>query len=51
MRLEYKQISSFVQTGNVDRIIVALDERCGKFPIDELLMWAKRPLKKMPWRN
>ena len=42
---DYKQISSIVQAGNVDRIIVALDERRGKFPIDELLSCRLKGIK------
>jgi hypothetical protein len=42
---DYKQISSIVQAGNVDRIIVALDERRGKFPIDELLSCRMKGIK------
>ena len=34
---DYGQISSICKEGNVDRIIVALDERRGKFPVEELL--------------
>ena len=33
----FNQISSICQDGQVDRIIVALDERRGKFPIEPLL--------------
>jgi len=29
---DYTEITSIVQTGNIDRIVVALDERRGKFP-------------------
>lgn len=42
---DYKQISSIVQAGNIDRIIVALDERRGKFPIDELLLCRLKGIK------
>lgn len=42
---DYKQISSIVRAGNVDRIIVALDERRGKFPIDELLSCRMKGIK------
>jgi sugar transferase (PEP-CTERM system associated) len=35
---DYTQISSIVKTGGVDRIIVALDERRGKFPLEQLLL-------------
>jgi len=42
---DYKQISSIVLAGNVDRIIVALDERRGKFPIDELLSCRLKGIK------
>ena len=34
---DYSQISSIVKAGGVDRIIVALDERRGKFPLEQLL--------------
>jgi sugar transferase (PEP-CTERM system associated) len=34
---DYSQIHSICQTGDVDRIIVALDERRGKFPLEQLL--------------
>ena len=34
---DYTQISSIVKAGDVDRIIVALDERRGKFPLEQLL--------------
>lgn len=34
---DYTQIASIVKAGDVDRIIVALDERRGKFPIEQLL--------------
>ena len=34
---DYTQISSICKLGHVDRIIVALDERRGKFPVDQLL--------------
>ena len=34
---DYTQISSIVKAGGVDRIIVALDERRGKFPLEQLL--------------
>ena len=34
---DYTEISSIVKAGDVDRIIVALDERRGKFPIEQLL--------------
>ena len=34
---DYSQILRICQAGNVDRIIVALDERRGKFPLEELL--------------
>lgn len=34
---DYTQISSIVQAGDVDRIVVALDERRGKFPVEQLL--------------
>lgn len=34
---DYTQIFSIAKDSQVDRIIVALDERRGKFPIDELL--------------
>jgi len=33
----YARIASIVKEGNVDRIVVALDERRGKFPVDQLL--------------
>lgn len=35
---DYTQISSVCQKKDVDRIIVALDERRGKFPLDQLLL-------------
>lgn len=35
---DYTQISSIVKAGGVDRIIVALDERRGKFPLEQLLL-------------
>jgi sugar transferase (PEP-CTERM system associated) len=38
----YKQISSICQKGGVDRIVVALDERRGRFPLEELLFWRLR---------
>jgi sugar transferase (PEP-CTERM system associated) len=34
---DYTQISSIVKAGSVDRIVVALDERRGKFPLEQLL--------------
>jgi sugar transferase (PEP-CTERM system associated) len=34
---DYTQISSIANAGGVDRIIVALDERRGKFPLEQLL--------------
>ena len=34
---DYTQIFSIVKAGGVDRIIVALDERRGKFPLEQLL--------------
>src|SRR4030042_1281725 len=34
---DYSQILQICQTGDVDRIIVALDERRGKFPLEQLL--------------
>jgi sugar transferase (PEP-CTERM system associated) len=34
---DYTQISSIARAGGVDRIIVALDERRGKFPLEQLL--------------
>jgi hypothetical protein len=34
---DYSQILSICQKGDVDRIIVALDERRGKFPLEQLL--------------
>lgn len=34
---DYSQIFQICQTGGVDRIIVALDERRGKFPLEQLL--------------
>lgn len=34
---DYTQISSIVEAGSVDRIIVALDERRGQFPLEQLL--------------
>jgi len=34
---DYTQISSIAKAGGVDRIIVALDERRGKFPLEQLL--------------
>lgn len=34
----YNEISSICREANVDRIIVALDERRGKLPIDQLLL-------------
>jgi len=34
---DYTQIASIVKAGGVDRIIVALDERRGKFPLEQLL--------------
>jgi sugar transferase (PEP-CTERM system associated) len=34
---DYSQIFQICQTGDVDRIIVALDERRGKFPLEQLL--------------
>lgn len=34
---DYTQIFSICQTANIDRIIVALDERRGKFPLEQLL--------------
>ena len=34
---DYTEISSIVKAGGVDRIIVALDERRGKFPLEQLL--------------
>jgi hypothetical protein len=33
----FNQISSICQDGQIDRIIVALDERRGKLPVDQLL--------------
>jgi sugar transferase (PEP-CTERM system associated) len=36
---DYTQISSICQKGGVDRIVVALDERRGKFPLEPLLFW------------
>src|SRR3989339_133859 len=42
---DYTQITSIAKSGNVDRIIVALDERRGKFPIDELLQCRLRGIK------
>ncbi len=36
---DYKQISSICQKEGIDRIIVALDERRGKFPLEQLLFW------------
>jgi sugar transferase (PEP-CTERM system associated) len=35
---DYTHISSICKEGNVDRIIVALDERRGRFPIEQLLL-------------
>jgi sugar transferase (PEP-CTERM system associated) len=35
---DYAAISSICEEGNVDRIIVALDERRGRFPIEQLLL-------------
>jgi sugar transferase (PEP-CTERM system associated) len=35
---DYTQISSIVKAGGVDRIVVALDERRGKFPLEQLLL-------------
>lgn len=34
---DYSQIFQICQAGDVDRIVVALDERRGKFPLDQLL--------------
>jgi hypothetical protein len=34
---DYSQILHICQKGDVDRIIVALDERRGKFPLEQLL--------------
>jgi sugar transferase (PEP-CTERM system associated) len=34
---DYNEILHICQTGNVDRIVVALDERRGKFPLEQLL--------------
>ena len=34
---DYTEISSICRAGEVDRIIVALDERRGKFPLEQLL--------------
>jgi sugar transferase (PEP-CTERM system associated) len=34
---DYSQIHSICQAGDVDRIIVALDERRGRFPLEQLL--------------
>jgi sugar transferase (PEP-CTERM system associated) len=34
---DYTQISSIARAGGVDRIVVALDERRGKFPLEQLL--------------
>jgi sugar transferase (PEP-CTERM system associated) len=34
---EFKQISSICETCQIDRVIVALDERRGSLPVDELL--------------
>src|SRR3990172_1560491 len=34
---DYTQIPSIVRSGDVDRIVVALDERRGKFPVEQLL--------------
>jgi sugar transferase (PEP-CTERM system associated) len=36
---DYTQISSICRKGGIDRIIVALDERRGKFPLEQLLVW------------
>lgn len=35
---DYSQIFQICQTGGVDRIVVALDERRGKFPLEQLLI-------------
>lgn len=35
---DYSQIFHICQTGEVDRIVVALDERRGKFPLEQLLL-------------
>src|SRR4030042_7052612 len=42
---DYTQISSLVQKGDVDRIVVALDERRGKFPVDQLLYCRLKGIK------
>ena len=34
---DYNEILHICQTVNVDRIVVALDERRGKFPLEQLL--------------
>jgi len=36
---DYTQISTICRKESVDRIIVALDERRGKFPLEQLLVW------------
>jgi sugar transferase (PEP-CTERM system associated) len=35
---DYTEIPSIVKAGGVDRIVVALDERRGKFPLEQLLL-------------
>lgn len=42
---DYAQIPAIVLSGDVDRIVVALDERRGKFPIDQLLYCRLRGIK------
>jgi sugar transferase (PEP-CTERM system associated) len=42
---DYTQIPSIVQTRDVDRIVVALDERRGKLPIDQLLYCRLKGIK------
>jgi sugar transferase (PEP-CTERM system associated) len=42
---DYAQISSIVEAGDVDRIVVALDERRGKFPVEQLLYCRLKGIK------
>ncbi len=42
---DYTEIASIVRAGNIDRIVVALDERRGKFPIEELLSCRLRGIR------
>lgn len=42
---DYSEIPSIAKPGDVDRIVVALDERRGKFPLDQLLLCRLKGIK------